>query len=43
MDFSFTDDQNDLRALAGKILADRCTPEHLRATSETDTGTDLDL
>jgi alkylation response protein AidB-like acyl-CoA dehydrogenase len=43
MDFSFTDDQNHLRELTAKILADRCTPEHLRATSETDSGTDLDL
>ncbi len=43
MDFSFTDDQIELRSLAAKILADRCTPEHLRATAETESGTDLDL
>jgi alkylation response protein AidB-like acyl-CoA dehydrogenase len=43
MDFSFNDDQNELRELAAKILSDRCTPEHLRAVSERETGTDLDL
>jgi alkylation response protein AidB-like acyl-CoA dehydrogenase len=43
MDFSFSEDQEELRALTRRIVTDRCTPEHLRAIAETDSGTDLDL
>lgn len=43
MDFSFSRDQDDLRELARRIITDRCTPEHLRAVSETESATDLDL
>ncbi len=45
MDFSFTDDQDELRGLANRVLTDRCTPEHLKevAFGEGSTGVDLDL
>lgn len=43
MDFSFTSDQDELRGLANRVLADRCTPDHLRdvAFGEGSTGVDL--
>jgi len=40
MDFSFTSDQNELRALANRILTDACTAEHLKSISATASGTD---
>lgn len=43
MDFSFTPDQDELRALARRILSDTCTPEHLRDVATTESGTDLAL
>ena len=45
MDFSFTDDQEELRGLANRVLTDRCAPEHLRDVAFADgaTGVDLDL
>jgi alkylation response protein AidB-like acyl-CoA dehydrogenase len=43
MDFSFSPDQEELRSLARRILTDRCTAEQLRAISESDSGTDLEL
>ena len=43
MDFSFSPDQEELRDLARRIITDRCTPEHLRAISDTVSGTDLEL
>jgi len=43
VDFSLNADQEALRDLARQILADRCTPEHLKAVAATDTAVDLDL
>ena len=43
MDFSFSEDQEELRALTRRIVDDRCTPEHLRTISDTESGTDLEL
>ncbi|HEY1281385.1 MAG TPA: acyl-CoA dehydrogenase [Acidimicrobiales bacterium] len=43
MDFSLNADQEALRDLSRQILADRCTPEHLKAVAATDTAVDLDL
>ncbi len=43
MDFSFSPDQVELQRLARRILGDTCTPEYLKATAATDTGTDLAL
>jgi 3-oxocholest-4-en-26-oyl-CoA dehydrogenase beta subunit len=43
MDFSLNADQEALRDLARQILADRCTPEHLKAVAATETAVDLDL
>ena len=34
MDFALTDGQQTVRALAAELLADRCTPENLRATED---------
>lgn len=43
MDLSFSPDQDELRALARRILSDACTPEHLRDVAASDSGTDLAL
>lgn len=43
MDFNFTPDQDALRDLTRQIVGDRCTPEHLKAISATETATDLEL
>lgn len=43
MDFSFTPDQDELRALTRRILDDTCTPDHLRDVAQTESGTDLQL
>jgi 3-oxocholest-4-en-26-oyl-CoA dehydrogenase beta subunit len=43
MDFDFTSDQDALRDLSRQIIGDRCTPEHLKAVTATDSATDLDL
>ncbi len=43
MDFSFSSDQNELRALTRQILTDACTTEHLKAVMRTDSATDLAL
>ncbi|MGA1543057.1 MAG: acyl-CoA dehydrogenase family protein, partial [Ilumatobacteraceae bacterium] len=43
MDFSFSSDQNELRALARQILTDACTTEHVKAVARTDSATDLAL
>lgn len=43
MDLSFTPDQDELRALARRILSDTCTPEHLRDVAATESATDLAL
>jgi alkylation response protein AidB-like acyl-CoA dehydrogenase len=43
MDFSFTPDQEELRALAKRVLTDRCTPEHLREVAFGDGATGVDL
>ena len=43
MDFSFSPDQEELRALARRIVTDRCTAEQLRVISESDSATDLEL
>jgi alkylation response protein AidB-like acyl-CoA dehydrogenase len=45
MDFSLTADQEELRQLAKRVLADRCTPERLRevAFGDGSTGVDLEL
>lgn len=42
MDFSLTPDQEELRSLTARVLADRCTMEHLKEV-EDGTGVDLDL
>jgi alkylation response protein AidB-like acyl-CoA dehydrogenase len=34
MDFALTDSQQTVRALAAELLADRCTPENLRAVED---------
>jgi acyl-CoA dehydrogenase len=43
MDLSFSPDQDELRALARRILSDTCTPEHLRDVAASESGTDLVL
>src|SRR4051794_9087482 len=45
MDFSFSSDQDELRGLASRVLADRCTQDHLKevAFGEGSTGVDLEL
>ncbi len=45
MDFSLTSEQEELRSLAARVLADRCTPEHLKevAFGDGSTGVDLEL
>lgn len=43
MDFSFSPDQDDLRALTRRILDDVCTQEHLRDIAAGDSGLDLTL
>ena len=43
MDFSFSSDQNELRALAKQILGDVCTPEHVKSIMTTESATDLTL
>ena len=45
MDFAFTPEQEELRALARRVFADRCTPEHLKkiAFDLGESGVDLDL
>ncbi len=45
MDFSFTPEQEELRALARRVFADRCTPEHLKkvAFDLGESGVDLEL
>jgi alkylation response protein AidB-like acyl-CoA dehydrogenase len=43
MDFSLSADQEALRDLTRQVLADRCTPEHLKAVAATETAVDLDL
>ena len=30
MNFAFTPEQEELRALARRVFTDRCTPEHLK-------------
>jgi alkylation response protein AidB-like acyl-CoA dehydrogenase len=40
---SLTEDQEDLRAGLRDVLADRCTPDVVRAAMLSDTGADLDL
>lgn len=42
MDFSLTPDQEELRGLTARVLADRCTMEHLKEV-EAGSGVDLDL
>jgi alkylation response protein AidB-like acyl-CoA dehydrogenase len=42
MDFSFTEEQQELRDLARKILADRMTPPHLKERDNSDGWYDLD-
>jgi alkylation response protein AidB-like acyl-CoA dehydrogenase len=42
MDFSFSSDQEELRALTNRVLTDRCTPEHLKEV-EANGGVDLEL
>lgn len=43
MDFSFSSDQNELRALTRQILADACTTEHLKSVARSESATDLTL
>ena len=43
MDFSFSSDQQELRALTNRILTDTCTAERLKTVSLTDTAVDHDL
>ncbi len=43
MDFSFTPDQEELRALANRVLTDRCTQEHLKDVAFGDGSTGVDL
>jgi len=42
MDFSFSPDQEELRALANRVLTDRCTLEHLKEIEQGE-GVDLAL
>jgi 3-oxocholest-4-en-26-oyl-CoA dehydrogenase beta subunit len=43
MDFSFTSEQEELRALAHRVLTDRCTQEHLKEVAFGDGATGVDL
>lgn len=45
MDFSFAPEQEELRALANRVLTDRCTQDHLKQVAFGDgaTGVDLEL
>ncbi|MEY2996543.1 MAG: hypothetical protein RLZZ39_1368, partial [Actinomycetota bacterium] len=43
MDFSFSSDQNELRALTRQILTDACTTEHLKSVMRSENATDLAL
>ncbi len=43
MDFGFTEEQQALRELARKILADRVTPDRLREIERSDEGIDREL
>ncbi|MCW2546429.1 MAG: acyl-CoA dehydrogenase domain protein, partial [Mycobacterium sp.] len=45
MDFAFTPEQEELRALARRVFTDRCTPEHLKhvAFDPGESGVDLAL
>jgi alkylation response protein AidB-like acyl-CoA dehydrogenase len=43
MDFSLSEEQQEVRELARKILEDRCTQEQLRAVEASEDGVDLDL
>jgi 3-oxocholest-4-en-26-oyl-CoA dehydrogenase beta subunit len=43
MDFSLSSDQEALRDLARQIITARCTVEHMKALTTTDTGSDMDL
>ena len=42
MDFSFSSDQEELRALTNRVLTDRCTMEHLKEVEDVG-GIDLVL
>jgi alkylation response protein AidB-like acyl-CoA dehydrogenase len=43
MDFSLSEEQQEVRDLARKILEDRCTQERLRAVEASEDGIDLEL
>jgi acyl-CoA dehydrogenase len=43
MDFSLSADQDSLRELTVGLLSTRCTNDHLKVVSKTETGYDLDL
>ncbi|MGD9704691.1 MAG: acyl-CoA dehydrogenase family protein [Acidimicrobiia bacterium] len=43
MDFSFDPDQQELQALARRILTDACTPARLKEVAASDSAIDLDL
>jgi alkylation response protein AidB-like acyl-CoA dehydrogenase len=43
MDFSLSEEQQEVRDLARKILEDRCTQERLRQVEASEDGLDLDL
>lgn len=43
MDFSFTDDQVELRNLTARLLSDKATPEHLKTIRESATQVDVAL
>ncbi len=43
MDFALTADQDALRDLARQVVADGCTPDHLKAVAATESAVDMDL
>jgi 3-oxocholest-4-en-26-oyl-CoA dehydrogenase beta subunit len=43
MDFAYSSDQQELAALAARILGDTCTQEHLRAVAATEGALDMSL
>lgn len=43
MNFSFSPDQNELRALTNRILTDRCTSERMKAVASSESALDLEL
>lgn len=43
MDFSYSEEQNDIRNLAWQILGDQCTPERLKALDQQDVDIDKEL